>query len=542
MPKPGPRDDTNDDNLYRLLVEQASDGIVIYDQQGVILEANARACEMSGYPREEMVGRTVTEFIAPDDLERTPLRTDALRDGQPVLGERIILRRDGTRLPVELSARMLSDGRIHVLVRDITRQKLAEEKIRYLNSRLEQRVAERTARLRDANRALRAEVAERRNAEERYRTLAHAVTSVVWTTDPQGAFITPQDEWEQYTGQPWEQHKGWGWLDMIHPDDREAISARWKTAVAERSVYASEGRLWNAERGEYRHYFARAAPVLNSDGSIREWIGTIRDVHERKLVEQERDRLLHSEQEARIDAEAAVRTRDELLAIVSHDLKNPLAAIKGNSQLLWRRLARMGVDEGERLTSLLKRIDEAASRMNLLISDLMDFGRLQAGQSLSLQRRAVDLVMLARNVAHELQNTTNTHHIHVTPDVESLVGMWDGPRIEQLLSNLLSNAIKYSPNGGRVTVRVHGREDGRAALSVSDHGLGIPPHDLPYIFEWFRRAHDTSGRISGAGIGLASARYIAREHGGDIEVESVPGEGSTFTLVLPVDPPEDAPH
>jgi signal transduction histidine kinase len=114
--------------------------------------------------------------------------------------------------------------------------------------------------------------------------------------------------------------------------------------------------------------------------------------------------------------------------------------------------------------------------------------------------------------------------------------MWDGPRIEQVLSNLLSNALKYSPNGGPVTIRVYDPGEGRAALAVSDHGLGIPEKDLPYIFEWFRRAHDTSGRISGAGIGLASARYIAREHGGDIEVESTPGEGSTFTLVLPLEP------
>jgi signal transduction histidine kinase len=260
-------------------------------------------------------------------------------------------------------------------------------------------------------------------------------------------------------------------------------------------------------------------------------------VHERRLVEQERDSLLRSEQEARVEAESAVRTRDELLAIVSHDLKNPLAAIKGNSQLLWRRVARMDVDDAEKLTMLLNRIDEAASRMNLLISDLMDFGRLQAGQSLTLQSRPVDLVTLANNVARELQNTTDSHVIRVDAGVASLAGMWDGPRIEQVLSNLLANAIKYSPQGGPITVRVYRREDGRAALSVSDQGLGIPPQDLPHIFEWFRRAKNTSGRISGAGIGLASARYIARQHGGDIEVESVPGEGSTFKLVLPVEPP-----
>jgi PAS domain S-box-containing protein len=668
MPKRVPRDDTNNDNLYRLLVEQASDGIVIYDQQGVILEINPRALEMSGYTREDLIGRRVTDFIAPDDLEKTPLRTEALREGRPMLGERVLVRPDGSRLPVELSARMLSDGRIHVLVRDITErkrleseivrsrdfyltlledfpalvwragadgkcdyfnrtwlnftgrtleqergegwvegahpddrgrvvrryreafrerrsftieyrlrrhdgeyrwisdngtpfndlngtfagylgacyditeQKLADEKVRHLNSRLEQRVAERTTRLREANRVLRAEIAERRTAEERYRTLAHAVASVVWTTDPEGAFVTPQDEWERYTGQPWEQHKGWGWLEMVHPDDREMLLDIWQTTVAERSVYLAEARLWNAERGEYRYFVARAAPVLNRDGSIREWIGTIRDVHERKLVQQERDSLLQSEQEARLDAEAAVRTRDELLAIVSHDLKNPLAAIKGNSQLLWRRVARMGIEDGDQITMVLKRIDEAASRMNLLISDLMDFGRLQAGQSLTLQRRAVDLAALANNVAHELQNTTNTHHIKVEPQIQTLVGMWDGPRIEQVLSNLLSNAIKYSPGGGPITVTVYEREDGQAALAVSDQGLGIPPQDLPYIFEWFRRAHDTSGRISGAGIGLASARYIAREHGGDIEVESTPGEGSTFTIVLPIEPPAGPRH
>jgi signal transduction histidine kinase len=147
-------------------------------------------------------------------------------------------------------------------------------------------------------------------------------------------------------------------------------------------------------------------------------------------------------------------------------------------------------------------------------------------------------VALARKVAREFQQNTRHHTIVIETELTRLMGLWDSMRLEQVLDNLMSNAIKYSPNGGEIKMRI-AREAGTdghdwAVLCVCDRGIGIAPEDIPHVFEWFRRSRNSSGRISGAGIGLASASYIISQHGGTISVSSEPGEGSTFTVKLPV--------
>jgi signal transduction histidine kinase len=296
------------------------------------------------------------------------------------------------------------------------------------------------------------------------------------------------------------------------------------------------------DTGEERAFLLTSA-LLGEENGRREAIVVAQDITERKRAELERERLFIGEQEARREAEEAVHTRDELLAIVSHDLKNPLTTIKGNSQLMKRRIsqAQLNPDDAQRLMSAVERVDESANKMNQMINDLLDFGRLQGGQALSLQRRPTNLVVLARTVAAEFQRTTVPHQIEVDATVHSVIGQWDATRLEQVLGNLLTNAIKYSPNGGTITLKV-GRETVEeegvkrdyAVLAVQDCGMGISKEDLPHIFEWFRRAKNISGRISGAGIGLASANYIVTQHGGSITVSSEHGKGSTFTIRLPL--------
>ncbi|HVR75480.1 MAG TPA: PAS domain S-box protein [Planctomycetota bacterium] len=124
--------------------------------------------------------------------------------------------------------------------------------------------------------------------EERYRSLVAATTSVVWTTDAGGAFVAAQPAWEAYTGQTWVMHRGWGWTQAIHPDDREAVKALWTKAIKEGTSYESQGRVWNEASREHRYFVARGVPIFNEDGSVREWIGTITDVHERREAEQNR--------------------------------------------------------------------------------------------------------------------------------------------------------------------------------------------------------------------------------------------------------------
>jgi signal transduction histidine kinase len=253
--------------------------------------------------------------------------------------------------------------------------------------------------------------------------------------------------------------------------------------------------------------------------------------------------------------------REAFLASVTHDLKNPLAAIKGMVQILQRQATR-GTVSPDGLLERLRRIDDSAGRMAAQLNELMDVVRLRSGERLELKRAPLDLVALARRAAAAHQASTESHTIRVETDLESLTGEWDAARLERVLDNLIGNAVKFSPRGGTVTIEVR-REIGTiqppparrrrsprpgsgaarratpagpvAVLRVSDQGVGIPAADLPHVFGWFRRAGNVTGKIAGTGIGLATARQVVEQHGGAITAESAEGTGSTFTVRLPLD-------
>jgi PAS domain S-box-containing protein len=257
------------------------------------------------------------------------------------------------------------------------------------------------------------------------------------------------------------------------------------------------------------------------------------------------------------ELQEAVRTRDEFLSTVSHDLKSPLGSIKALAQLNLRRVERAAIPEGERLVEGLRRIEGAATRMTAMINQILDVAHLQAGRPLELNLAPVDLVALARQIVADHQATADRHQLRVIADPPELLGRWDAVRLERVLVNLLANAVKYSPDGGEIEVTISAELGGRraefpgpapgqprgaaptespnwAVLTVRDSGLGIPAADLPYIFERFYRAGNVAGRIPGSGIGLAAARQIVEQHGGTIAVESREGGGTTFTVRLPL--------
>lgn len=239
----------------------------------------------------------------------------------------------------------------------------------------------------------------------------------------------------------------------------------------------------------------------------------------------------------------AVRLRDEFLSTVSHDLKNPIAAIKGRAQMLLRRVNHLPEDERARFAEGLEAINTTSDRMARLISDLVDVARLRSGTPIELRRAPVDLVQIARRVAGEHQSATPDHTIVVQAPSGPLVGRWDGDRLERVVDNLVSNAVKYSVDGGEVRIEVAYDQE-RARLTVSDRGVGIPASELPRVFDRFFRASNVERMIPGSGIGLAGARQIVRQHGGTITVQSRVGEGSAFTVWLPLRdmPGEEALH
>ncbi|NPA92201.1 MAG: sensor histidine kinase [Chloroflexi bacterium] len=236
--------------------------------------------------------------------------------------------------------------------------------------------------------------------------------------------------------------------------------------------------------------------------------------------------------------EALFQAQRRFIADVGHELRTPLTVIKGNAQ--WMR--RIGKLDWEALDS----IEEEADRLSRLVDDLLLLERAEAGK-LPLRREIVDLAAVATDVLREMQVVAR-EKIDLKADIQPVIVCGDPDRLKQVLLNLVGNAIKYTPKGGTVWLEVR-QEGQQAVIKVRDTGPGIPPEDLPHIFERFYRADKARSRGKGFGLGLSIAYWIVKHHDGHIEAASQPGEGTTFTVTLPVMPeegcmpePEDEPH
>ena len=247
----------------RVTLASIGDAVIATDMTGHVTFMNQVAEAVSGWPQAEAVGQPIERvFHIVNEETRALVESPVvrvLRDGAVVglANHTVLLRRDGGQTAIDDSGAPIRDDQdrlvgVVLVFRDITERREAE--------------------------------AGRQASDQRFRTLVLATAAVVWTTDGQGQFVAPQESWAAYTGQPWEAHRGMGWLEMIHPDDRAAVAAQWAAAVAAKKPYEGHGRLWNAKDREYCHYEVRAAPLFNRDGSVREWIGTIMDVNERELA------------------------------------------------------------------------------------------------------------------------------------------------------------------------------------------------------------------------------------------------------------------
>jgi signal transduction histidine kinase len=267
---------------------------------------------------------------------------------------------------------------------------------------------------------------------------------------------------------------------------------------------------------------------------------------DRAVLAVQHARLYTAAQQARADAEGALRVRDRVLAAIAHDLKNPLAVVRGRAQLLARHARRLEAADPDAAAPVAlgaAQIQESALRMQRWIEELTDVAQVQAGRALPLKRRPTDLVTLAESVASAVRPGLTRHQILVHAAAPAVRGAWDAARLERVLHNLVGNAVKYSPGGGDVRLEVAQERDDAgdwAVVRVADQGIGIPAADLPHVFEAFYRSPDV-GTIGGTGIGLASARDVVRHHGGRIAVESELGRGSTVTVRLPLEAPAAPP-
>jgi signal transduction histidine kinase/ActR/RegA family two-component response regulator len=252
----------------------------------------------------------------------------------------------------------------------------------------------------------------------------------------------------------------------------------------------------------------------------------VRERSARERAEAERERLFGSEQAARRAAEAQSRAKDEFLAMLGHELRNPLAAVSNAVQLL-------ELEQGASKQMVLARgiISRQTRQLVHLIDDLLDVGRVITGK-IFLQREPVDLAAAAHSALSTLGAANKTARHSVTIDASPVYVDADRTRLEQIITNLVSNAVTYTPENGSVHVRVW-RDDADAVLSVSDNGIGIEQHELERVFDLFFQAKGDLHRKGGLGIGLTLVRHLVELHGGTISVNSDgPGRGATFTVRL----------
>ncbi|MEP6518009.1 PAS domain S-box protein [Microcoleus vaginatus] len=354
-----------------------------------------------------------------------------------------------------------------------------------------------------------------KQSEERYRSLIAATSQIVWTADAEGR-CPDLPSLRAYTGQTEAEVVGSGWLEAIHPDDLERANQVWMEAAQTNSVYDIEYRLRGAD-GNYRYFQAKGVPILNEDGSLREWVGTCTDIHDRKQTE-----IVQAK--AREAAEAASRAKSEFLANMSHELRTPLNGIMGYAQILQRSKV---LNEEER--SRIDVIYQCGSHLLTLINDILDLSKIEA-QKVELMPTDFHFPAFLQGVAEmcRIRAEIKGIHFHFPSSPELPIGIRaDEKRLRQVLFNLLSNAIKFTDEGS-VTFIVSFATEGKIRFEVRDTGTGIAQEQLQAIFQPFEQVGDRKRQTEGTGLGLAISQRIVELMGSTIQVQSEMNVGSIF--------------
>ena len=465
--------------LARALLEHAPDAVFVTDPNGRYIDVNAAACRLLGYTREEFLGMGIPDVLPPEvHGAYEQVRAEAYA-GKAHRGEWVLVRKDGLRVPVEASSVVLPDGRWQSFVRDISDRKRAE--------------------------------AELRESDERFRLAlaSGAVTVYEQDADLRYVWVYPQDP----ALDPGQIGRTDG--DLLPAEEAEPLT-RLKRRVLETGEGVRETVRVTLADGP-RYYDLLVAPRRDPSGRVTGVYGTALDVTALKRAE-----------EALREAD---RRKDEFLATLAHELRNPLAPIRNVVHVLQLTggddpAARKARDMMERQLNHLVR----------LVDDLLDVSRITRGK-LRLRAEPTDLGAVVRNAVEVSRPLIEQagHELTVSLPAEVVPLHADVVRLSQVFANLLNNAAKYTEPGGRIrlTATVEGPT---VAVSVRDTGVGIPPAALPKLFDIFSQVAGHQERSQGGlGIGLSLVKGLVELHGGTVETRSDgPGTGSEFVVRLPV--------
>jgi PAS domain S-box-containing protein len=369
--------------------------------------------------------------------------------------------------------------------------------------------------------------AELRESEERFRIMADSAPVMLWMSGPDALCTFFNKPWLTFRGRTIAEEVGNGWTEGVHPDDFQRCLTTYRSAFDARQDFRMEYRLRRAD-GEYRWILDTGVPRYAADGRFTGYIGSCIDISDLKRAEAANAELIR-EQDARAHMQELEQLREEWIALIAHDFRQPITTIVGYADVLARH-----ADEFPPATRTpIDHIVTSARQLGRMVTDLLDASRIET-RRLSLRRQPVELVPLVSGVVERLRQATEGHPVRLQTAGPISQLELDPVRIEQVLSNLLSNAAKYSAPDSDILLTIE-QQDTAVRVSVTNRGPGIPPGELPNLFSRFYRTREAeTGRVAGVGLGLYIAKGLVEAHGGTISAESVPGEATTFSFTLPI--------
>jgi len=472
---------------FRRLVDSNVIGILRYRMDGSIIDANRSFLDMLGYERTDVEqGRLSSSLLTPPEWREANDRVMAQLRATGRMDKHIkeYYRKDGSRVGVQMGATTVDDsGEGIAYVVDISA-------------------------IRDAQQAL-------ARSEAQFRALADNIPQLAWMTDADGRISWHNSRWFEYTGSTPELMRTPAWREVHHPDHVDAMLAKYLDHIGRGVVWEDTFPLRGRDGG-YRWFLSRAVPLRDEAGVIQRWFGTNTDITEQR--------------EAADALREADQRKDEFLAMLAHELRNPLAPIAAAADFLT-----IGTPDPARIREVTAVIARQASHMTGLIDDLLDVSRVTRGQ-VTLNRAPVVLAALLAEAAEQVRPLVEArgHQLVLDLPADEVLVNGDRKRLVQVFANLLGNAAKYTPDGGRIDVRVRAGAD-QVEAEVADNGIGMSAQLLARAFELFSQGERSADRAQGGlGIGLALVRSLVELHEGRIRADSAgPGQGSRFSVTLP---------
>jgi len=482
---------------YRVLVAEASEGIFISDSNGRFVTVNASACRLSQYTEDELLQMSIYDFLTHDDIQERPLQFDAVRAGKTVVVERVLKLKDGTLNHLEITSKLLTDGRLLSLVRDISDRKKAEAAILLSN--------------------------------ERYNLVSKATNDSIWdlniltgATNRTGDGFKTLFGYENESANDPEHH----WTKLIHPEDLEKVNASQILVFMNPNEYYWEQEYRFLKRdGNYAFVYDKGYIIRDEAGNAIRMIGAMQDISRQKENESHLIKLNESLLAKSIELADSNAELEQFAFVASHDMQEPLRMVTSFLLLLEKKYKSSLDDTGKKYIHFAV---DGAKRMRQIILDLLEFSRV--GQNY-IQPKELDLNELIHEIESLYRKQIEEKNASIGFDKLPVIIASESP-IRQVFQNLIGNALKYSKDETPVRIKIEAIDlNDYWQFSVADNGIGISKDYYEKIFVIFQRLHN-SEEFSGTGIGLAVTKKIIEKIGGKIWVQSEEGKGSTFYFTL----------